>query len=82
MSKHITPEVGDVWYNEVDDEKIRVLKLLEESNGEKCVRVLIKETYGVFIETFALDNLQLKDFIYLGKSKANIEQLFEVENEE
>ena len=79
MSKE--PEVGDIFYNKNDDEKIYIYKFLEDSNKEKYVRLIIKETYGLFIETFLLKDINFKNMKYLGKSKVNIKDLFKTENE-
>lgn len=79
MSKE--PEVGDIFYNKNDDKKIYIYKFLEDSNKEKYVRLIIKETYGLFIETFLLKDINFKNMKYLGKSKANIKDLFKTENE-
>ena len=80
MKEHITPEVGDVFYNEKLDEKIYIYKLWEHNKKGKFVKLLIKETYGLFLEAFLLKNINFKSMKYLGKSKANIDDLFNTEN--
>ena len=81
MKEHITPEVGDVFYNEKLDEKIYIYKLWKHDKKRKFVKVLIKETYGLFLEPFLLKDINFENMKYLGKSKANIDDLFKTENE-
>ena len=82
MKEHITPEVGDVFYNEKLDEKIYIYKLWEHDKKGKFAKFLIKESYGLFLEAFLLKDINFKSMKYLGKSKANISDLFKTENEE
>ena len=82
MKEHITPEVGDIFYNEKLDEKIYIYKLWEHDKKGKFVKFLIKETYGLFLEAFLLKDINFKSMKYLGKSKTNIDDLFKTENEE
>lgn len=76
MSKDI-PEVGDVW---------------EDDNGYK---VLILKTFISYFEAISenflyriiykcakKDYKDISSYTYLGKSKANIDDLFKTENEE
>jgi len=76
MSKE--PEVGDVWEHKYDLSKLYVLKtdLLYGS-----VRVLEKIT-GKYIQQRVYAPESFNDCRYLGKSKANIDDLFKTENEE
>ena len=72
MSEHITPEVGDVWINKTGTKKYLVI----------CIH---NTTASCLVNTGGATNRPLFTFVnskYLGKSKASIEQLFEVENEE
>ena len=81
MSKD-KPEAGDVFYNEKLDEKIYIYKLWEHNKKGKFVKFLIKESYGLFLEAFLLKDINFKSMKYLGKSKTNINDLFNTENEE
>ncbi|MBQ8677203.1 MAG: hypothetical protein IJ529_01895 [Alphaproteobacteria bacterium] len=81
MSKD-TPEAGDIFYNEKLDEKIYIYKLWEDDKKGKFVKLLIKETYGLFLEALLLKDINFESMKYLGKSKANIDDLFKTENEE
>lgn len=60
MKEHITPEVRDVFYNEKLDEKIYIYKIWEDKEKGKFVKFLIKETYGLFLEAFLLNDINLK----------------------
>lgn len=75
----ITPEVGDVFYNEKLDEKIYICKLWKNDKKERFVKVLTKETYGIFLEAFLLNDINFENMKYLGKSKVKPEELFDVE---
>lgn len=81
MTKNRTPEVGDVWGNAFETYYIEAIDILGEKN-KKMIRALkrVNEKYVVQRQYFQ-ENF-IEDYRYLGKSKANIEQLFEVENEE
>lgn len=79
MSKDI-PEVGDIFYSEYYNESIYLYKFLEDSNKEKYVRLIILGTYGLFIETFLLKDINFKNMKYLGKSKTKIGDLFKTED--
>lgn len=81
MSKD-TPEVGDIFYNEKLDEKIYIYKIWEDSKKGKFTKVLIKETYGLFLEGFLLKDIKFENMKYLGHSKANIDDLFKTDNKE
>lgn len=79
MSKDI-PEVGDIFYSEYYNESIYLYKFLEDRNKEKYVRLIILGTYGLFIETFLLKDINFKNMKYLGKSKTKIGDLFKTED--
>lgn len=72
MSKDREPEVGDVWQS--INQKIVIIARDEYmfgcvvDNSQNIIQWRHKESFY--------------EYKYLGKSKANIEQLFEVENEE
>jgi hypothetical protein len=75
MSKD-TPEVGDVWQT---NSKKTGLQNIVVTGIKNNVYVLTDK--GV-ASTRWLSDFRRKEYTYLGKSKASIEQLFEVENEE
>lgn len=84
MSKCV-PEVGDVFVLQKDDDDFfgdvfKVLRVLTYT-GKSYLRILIweKETDSHFIETFLLENIPIENYKYLGKSKANINDLFKTE---
>lgn len=72
MKEHITPEVGDVWVNKTGTKKYYVVSL-----GNNNVYCLVKGL-GVSTKYYAL----FQNYTYLGKSEANIDDLFKTENEE
>lgn len=88
MSKD-KPEVGDIWRNKKFG---TVLHLIEAKNG--YVRFIGRKTeiWGsrtmieYFENSFVNDDERLlhftEDYEYIGKAKANINQLFEVGNDE
>lgn len=78
MSKeHITPEVGDVWQYRYGLDKVHILSIL--SDRIRCVLLIDKR----FVQQREyLTERFLEDYRYLGKSKANIDDLFKTENEE
>ena len=79
MSKeHITPQVGDVWEYKYGFDKIHIIET-DLSNG--YVRVLKKIT-GKYLQQREYTAEFFNDCRYLGKSKANIDDLFKTENEE
>ena len=73
MSKeHITPEVGDVWENPKTHHRHIILSI---GRDYKC----FCDTGGISIK-YSYDFDETLE--YLGKSKANIDDLFKTENEE
>lgn len=76
MSKDKMPEVGDVWKEK--DLKVKYIFLDVMEHGSYVFIEYSKKTHDVgFIE-----KEDYCDLIYLGKSKANIDDLFKTENEE
>lgn len=78
MSKD-TPEVGDIW--ECNGQKIVIVNILAYTDEN------ISPDYQILYNIkhwFDLGHIRKEDFdffTYLGKSKANINELFEVEDE-
>ena len=75
MSKD-KPEVGDVFIN-IHNQKCFVLGKSEIPNTFDML-VLEDKSVSKYIDCVFWDN----DYQYLGKSKANIDDLFKTENEE
>lgn len=77
MSK-LMPEVGDVWYDEGCREKLHI------TNVDKFSVSFLSKNEDRYFEYFCILN-DIREFSksyrYLGKSKANINQLFEVQDE-
>lgn len=70
MSKE-KPEVGDVW----KDTFFKYLILSSDDTTTKCYFMNMKQE--IFCVTF-LTNQIIRDWKYVGKAKANINDLFEV----
>ena len=73
MSKD-TPEVGDVWVNQYGH-KVHV-----DSSGEVITSFYYKGLYRLCKKSVVTKEF-VKAYTYLGKSKANIDDLFKTENE-
>lgn len=75
MSKEHTPECGDVWQHKKLEVNVRIVYVNPLEVGychyKPCNNYLTKD----------YDSLKafLKNFKYLGKSKVNLEELFDVE---
>lgn len=82
MSKD-TPEVGDVWEFKYGFDRLYVTKtnLIGEDKLER-IRALKKLDDGHFVQREYYTNGFIEDHTYLGKSKANINDLFKTENED
>ena len=84
MSKDRTPEKSDVWL--IDSRKIVVKQIEDVSDFFEGVikdALYCLEDYGHRIDTHWYHPKKLKaKGTYLGKSKANIDDLFKTENEE
>jgi Asp/Glu/hydantoin racemase len=76
MSKD-TPKILDIW----KDEEGRKFTIIETTHKYIYVASRKLRGRGITIKTFTHAKIRC-DWLYLGKSKASIEQLFEVENEE
>lgn len=72
MSKDRVPEVGDIWVNKTGTKKYYVVSV-----SNKYVYCLVKGL-GISTKYYGL----FQNYTYLGKSKANINDLFKTENEE
>ncbi len=77
MSKD-TPEVGDIWIDNLSCEKKRYHII--DCPSELVLAVKIKRG-RIYTQEFYIGAF-LNEFTYLGKSKANINDLFKTENEE
>ena len=75
MSKD-TPEVGDVWIDK--DDKYKKYIIISSNYREQTITVLDKHFWK---SSFSYE-IFTKFFTYLGKSKANIDDLFKTENED
>ena len=74
MKDHITPEVGDVW-EYADGHRVYVF----DTENMICALAMVKG--GLCYDGFK-ERKFLELHKYLGKSKANIDDLFKTENEE
>ena len=72
----LVPEVGDVWFNEQSKQKFVVLDFNQTSNDFVAYNQKTKT-----MRLFDASTPMPSQFKYLGKSKANIKQLFEVSND-
>lgn len=80
MNEQKQPEVGDVWGDAFEKYYIEAIDILGEKN-KKMVRTVkrVNEKYVVQRQYFQ-ENF-IEDYRYLGKSKAKIEDLFEIEEQ-
>ena len=79
MSKD-KPEVGDVWEFKYGFDRVHIIKINLVGEGEKKLVRYIKKVDKAYIvqrESY-LENF-IQDYTYLGKSKASINDLFEIE---
>ena len=76
MKEHITPEVGDVFQSVVDTD-IRIYIIDKHKNWYEILVSDKREVWDINEWVYWKD-----DYTYLGKSKANIGDLFKTENEE
>ena len=72
----LVPEVGDVWFNEQSKQKFVVLDCNQTSNDFVAYNQKTKT-----MRLFDASTPMPSQFKYLGKSKASINQLFEVDDE-
>ena len=77
----LVPEVGDVWANKYIENKIvHVFGIYQNGFGTYvCYGDYYPRDMEVICGKASLDFF-LEDYNYLGKSKANIKELFEVQN--
>ena len=79
MNKQKEPEVGDVWKDKYGEQA----HILWVGYVVVYVRRYWINNYECHYEVCRLDyDRFIRKWTYVGKNKANIEQLFEVENEE
>lgn len=76
MSGIKMPEVGDVW----EDQKglVHISRIFYLSDGTRAI-VFIDNNNNTVLEDSAREEHFIKMFSYLGKSKASIKNLFEVD---
>ena len=81
MSKD-KPEVGDVWEFRYGFDRLYITKtnLIGENKLER-IRALKKLDDGYFVQREYYTKAFVEDHTYLGKSKANINDLFEVQDD-
>lgn len=72
MSK-FTPEVGDVLVDEDMNIKIRIIGINKYNGSFECILYDMDNNF-IYTKVFYF----LTDCKYLGKSKANVEELFDV----
>ena len=78
MSKD-TPEVGDVWEFKTK-RRYSIIQLVDNDNGCECI---VKKGHNIDKEIHIVTKRFIElNCVYLGKSKANIDDLFKTENEE
>lgn len=72
------PEVGDVWFNETCEELLHITDV-----GENFISFVGKSKTGYFENTFTSKRFDAFTRFnkYLGKSKADINQLFDVQDD-
>lgn len=83
MSKY-TPEVGDIFAR-IDETKVsnrRITSIYKCCDGDCIIHLAYLDEDNRIQEEVIFLSAMNKHYKYLGKSKASIEQLFEVENEE
>jgi hypothetical protein len=76
MNKDKIPEVGDIWIDK--DDKYKKYIIISADYRTQTITILDKH----FWKSSFNYELFTKYYTYLSKSKANIEQLFEVEDNE
>ena len=82
MSKDRIPEVGDIF--ESNGKKFTIVALYKwQGNVPTTYLLLWDEGRSYYsINMFSTDGYKFQDCVYLGHSKANIDDLFKTENEE
>ena len=76
MKEHITPEVGDVWLHSSGCKY--VITMIDIQHLNACSRIW----EDGWCDKFWYNDAFTEYNTYLGKSKANIDDLFKTENEE
>ena len=81
MKEHITPEVGDVWINECNgcNRKILVADVYDLINNGYAECIAIDVFRPEILKHFLIPFDEFQFLNYLGKSKANISDLFKTE---
>lgn len=74
MSKE-KPEIGDVWEKDSNGRKIYIYHVNDWS-----VDIIYRKFNDLITSQIFIERLQ-EDYVYIGKSNVNINDLFEVQNE-
>lgn len=69
------PEVGDVWEKNDKGRKIYIYRV-----NDWCVDIIYLKFDELITSQIFTERLQ-EDYVYIGKSNVNINDLFEVQNE-
>ena len=83
MSKDIIPEVGDI-FERIDETKVsnrRITSIYKCCDGDCLIHLAYLDEYNCISEEVIFLSAMNKHYKYLGKSKANIQQLFEVQDD-
>lgn len=81
MSKDRIPEVGDVWIDGYN-RKVLVADVYDLINNGYAECIAIDIFRPGILKSFSIPFDEFQFLNYLGKSKANINDLFKTENEE
>lgn len=84
MSKDIIPEVGDI-FERIDETKVsnrRITSIYKCCDGDCLIHLAYLDEDNRISEEVIFLSAMNKHYKYLGKSKANINDLFTTENEE
>ena len=85
MKEHITPEVGDIFeriYKTKFSNRRRITSIYKCCDGDCLIHLAYLDKYNSIQEEVIFLSAMNKHYKYLGKSKANIDDLFKTENED
>lgn len=69
------PEIGDIWEKDSNGRKIYIYHVNDWS-----VDIIYRQFNDLITSQIFIERLQ-EDYVYIGKSNVNINDLFEVQNE-